>query len=64
VPTNKPARLDWDFFNNCGYLHVNWIPAGAVSKRIEKSMANVDVILAQLRRIHTDRVRHYQRQAE
>jgi len=25
--TMLPARLDWDFFNNLGYLHVNWIPS-------------------------------------
>jgi len=25
--TSLPARLDWDFFNNLAYLHVNWIPS-------------------------------------
>jgi len=24
--TGLPARLDWDFFNNCAYLHVTWLP--------------------------------------
>lgn len=23
---NKPARLDWDLFNNLGYLKVHWLP--------------------------------------
>lgn len=24
--TGKPARLDWDIFNNLGYLHTVWVP--------------------------------------
>jgi hypothetical protein len=69
--TETPARLDWDYFNNCGYLHVNWVPYSASTGRTKladyggypnQAKANVDVILSQLRRIHTDRVRNYQRQ--
>ena len=25
-PTGLPARLDWDYFNNAGYLNVHWLP--------------------------------------
>jgi hypothetical protein len=75
IRTSKPARLDWDFFNNCGYLHVNWIPRDASIGILRwpknhtdgggyptQARANIDLILAQLRRIHTERVKHYQRQ--
>lgn len=30
VPTGKPARLDWDLFNNLAYLKVHWLPAGTM----------------------------------
>jgi len=29
-PTGKPARLDWDLFNNLAYLKVHWLPAGTM----------------------------------
>jgi len=29
-PTGKPARLDWDLFNNMAYLKVHWLPAGTM----------------------------------
>lgn len=28
--TFKPARLDWDLFNNLAYLKVHWLPAGTM----------------------------------
>jgi hypothetical protein len=28
--TGKPARLDWDLFNNLAYLKVHWLPAGTM----------------------------------
>jgi hypothetical protein len=28
--TGKPARLDWDLFNNIAYLKVHWLPAGTM----------------------------------
>ena len=30
--TGKPARLDWDLFNNIGYLKVHWLPRGTMHK--------------------------------
>eukprot|EP00934_Nitzschia_sp_Nitz4_P000489 Nitzschia sp. Nitz4//scaffold131_size63436//59797//60909//NITZ4_006286-RA/size63436-processed-gene-0.109-mRNA-1//1//CDS//3329535301//489//frame0 len=29
--TGKPARLDWDLFNNLGYLKVHWLPIGTMN---------------------------------
>jgi hypothetical protein len=28
--SGKPARLDWDLFNNIGYLKVHWLPRGTM----------------------------------
>jgi len=28
--TGKPARLDWDLFNNLAYLKLHWLPAGTM----------------------------------
>lgn len=28
--TGTPARLDWDLFNNLGYLKAHWLPAGTM----------------------------------
>ena len=28
--TGKPARLDWDLFNNLAYLKVHWLPVGTM----------------------------------
>ena len=28
--SGKPARLDWDLFNNMAYLKVHWLPAGTM----------------------------------
>jgi hypothetical protein len=28
--TGKPARLDWDLFNNMAYLKVHWLPVGTM----------------------------------
>mmetsp|Transcript_14027 Transcript_14027/g.35293 ORF Transcript_14027/g.35293 Transcript_14027/m.35293 type:complete len:547 (+) Transcript_14027:158-1798(+) len=33
--TGKPARLDWDLFNNMAYLKVHWLPAGTMSKEYD-----------------------------
>jgi len=30
--SGKPARLDWDLFNNMGYLKVHWLPRGSMYK--------------------------------
>ncbi|VEU34039.1 unnamed protein product [Pseudo-nitzschia multistriata] len=32
IDTQLPARLDWDFFNNAGYLHVQWLPVISIDK--------------------------------
>jgi len=71
-PTELPARLDWDFFNHCGYLHVKWLPffdsqsrkfySGIAGGYESQAMANVDLMRADLRRIHTERIKHYQAQ--
>jgi hypothetical protein len=29
-PSNNPARLDWDLFNNLAYLKVHWLPKGTM----------------------------------
>ena len=29
--TGLPARLDWDYFNNIGYLRVHWLPSGTMN---------------------------------
>ena len=77
VHTNEPARLDWDFFNNLAYLHVNWIPA-FISKKVKwnnknhtdlagyqkQAEANVDLILLQLQRIYRERQEHYYNKQE
>jgi hypothetical protein len=31
-PDNSPARLDWDIFNNMGYLRVHWLPLRTMNK--------------------------------
>lgn len=69
--TGLPARLDWDFFNNASYLHVNWVPFretvrstwsngrptdGAGFKN--QNEANGELMLAELRRIHRERRMH------
>lgn len=33
--TGKPARLDWDLFNNIGYLKVHWLPIGTMQKEAD-----------------------------
>ena len=70
--TGLPARLDWDFFNNCGYLHVKWLPYRASLKVLGKhpvageyenqALANIDILRADLRRIHSERVEHLKAQ--
>jgi hypothetical protein len=74
VPTHLPARLDWDFFNNCGYLHVKWIPYYISHSKWEKGYvdgggyknqaeANAYLLRDDLRRIHRERVEHYNQAA-
>lgn len=58
--TRLPARLDWDFFNNAGYLHNNWIPIQAAENVVQKR-ENTNLLLEQLRRIHVERIKEYQR---
>ena len=29
--TGKPARLDWDLFNNLAYLKLHWLPSGTMN---------------------------------
>jgi hypothetical protein len=29
--TGGPAILDWDLFNNVGYLRVHWLPIGSMN---------------------------------
>ncbi len=33
--SGKPARLDWDLFNNLGYLKVHWLPRGSMHKETD-----------------------------
>ena len=39
--TGKPARLDWDFFNNMGYSRVHWVPQ---SELVNDNAALVELI--------------------
>mmetsp|Transcript_39426 Transcript_39426/g.47414 ORF Transcript_39426/g.47414 Transcript_39426/m.47414 type:complete len:301 (+) Transcript_39426:745-1647(+) len=32
-PSNKPARLDWDIFNNDSHFRVHWLPMGMRSSK-------------------------------
>ena len=34
-PTGKPARLDWDLFNNMAYLKVHWLPSGTARAKAD-----------------------------
>jgi len=56
--TGLPARLDWDFFNHAGYLHVHWIPVGSLNKRGE-TIQQEHLILAELSRIYHQRKQFY-----
>lgn len=31
--TGKPARLDWDIFNNMGYARVHWLPKATINRQ-------------------------------
>lgn len=33
--TGTPARLDWDLFNNFGYLKVHWLPKGTMQSETD-----------------------------
>jgi hypothetical protein len=58
VKNNKmngdPARLDWDMFNNIGYLRVHWIPQTTRYTRVDTDMVT-DLIIHELENIHRDR---------
>ena len=58
VKNNKqngdPARLDWDMFNNIGYLRVHWVPQTTKYTREDIDMVT-DLIIHELENIHRDR---------
>ncbi len=73
--TGLPARLDWDFFNHCGYLHVKWIPFYVSLQKWpgkyvdgggyeSQALANVDLMRGELLRIHSERVKHYKKETK
>ena len=33
--TGRPALLDWDFFNNAGYMRAHWLPSGTMDRDID-----------------------------
>jgi hypothetical protein len=40
--TGKPARLDWDLFNNFGYLKVHWLPKRTMQNEVDlRSLASL-----------------------
>jgi hypothetical protein len=49
-----PARLDWDYMNNLGYLRVHWLPQ---SSRYTKEDTDIvtDLIIHELEIIHQER---------
>jgi hypothetical protein len=49
VPTNLPARLDWDLFNHLAYLHVHWFPSGTMNK-MEDLVTLIQVVQDDLKR--------------
>ena len=75
IQMGLPARLDWDFFNHCGYLHVKWIPFYLSLQRWpekyvdggryeSQALANVDLMRGDLLRIHIERVKHYKKETK
>jgi hypothetical protein len=40
VPTNLPARLDWDFFNSMAYARVHWLPSQTMNE-----MTDIEALL-------------------
>lgn len=44
-PTGEPARLDWDMFNNMGYVRVHWLP---MESKILDTPALMTLILHEL----------------
>jgi hypothetical protein len=56
--SGKPARLDWDYFNNLGYLRVSWLPQPSKHDAAEVSKSRnilVDVILHELQVVYQQR---------
>ena len=56
--SKKPARLDWDFFNNVGYLNVNWFPNTSRTNR-NNLPHHTKLIMMELSRIHKRRKESY-----
>merc|ERR1712238_124104 len=57
-PSGLPARLDWDFFNHAGYLHVHWLPVGSLYKKDDTTQQE-HLILTELSRIYHQRKKFY-----
>jgi hypothetical protein len=53
--TGDPARLDWDMFNNMGYLRVHWIP---IESKMEDVPALMTLVLHELDVIQQDSSLH------
>ena len=34
APTGLPARLDWDIFNNMGYIRTHWLPGRQINRTV------------------------------
>lgn len=52
-PLNTPARLDWDLFNNLGYLRVHWVPSGTMNTN-EDTAALVELVKHELDVVRKD----------
>lgn len=60
--SNKPARLDWDYFNNLSYLRVHWLPQAhyASGRSQPRDIASfVDLVLHELQTVYRDRIRRW-----
>lgn len=57
-PTDKPARLDWDYFNNASYLRVHWIPVPFSSRRSHAQDLDTftDLVLHELQVVYRERL--------
>jgi hypothetical protein len=57
--SSKPARLDWDYFNNIGYLSVHWIPTSELPRRYGSASLEsfTNLVLHELHRIQIGRER-------
>ncbi|KAG7367073.1 DUF563 domain containing protein [Nitzschia inconspicua] len=57
--SGKPARLDWDYFNNLGYLRVSWVPQTPSIPRFPNNATSTisDLIIHELQIIYEERLR-------